>query len=301
MTEPTAQPAFDTSPADTSPADTSSAGTSPAGTSPADTAVRASERTTHPTPLEELVPLADAWPRRDRGDRHARAPRGLRGGARQRAARDGREHLRGEPRLRVRELDDLPRGPAEPSAHEAGSPDPRSRRHPPAHRRHVHALRAGRDRRRVGASPLCAIAWSLALVGIVVETTPLRHKTRLSMGLYLGAGLGRRARDAVPLERAAHRDARLPRARWASRTPRACPSSSSKERSGCTRRGTASCSQAASSTSSPSRASSRGESWRKTLRLRIGPRGRGGPMLRHLRPSACAVAHACVGARRRAS
>ena len=35
---------------------------------------------------------------------------------------------------------------------------------------------------------LCAIAWSLAFVGIVVETTPLRHKTRLSMGLYLGAG-----------------------------------------------------------------------------------------------------------------
>ncbi|MBX7191620.1 MAG: hemolysin III family protein [Sandaracinaceae bacterium] len=35
---------------------------------------------------------------------------------------------------------------------------------------------------------LCAIAWSLALVGIVVETTPLRHRTRLSMGMYLGAG-----------------------------------------------------------------------------------------------------------------
>lgn len=35
---------------------------------------------------------------------------------------------------------------------------------------------------------LCAIAWSLALVGIVVETTPLRHRARLSMGLYLGAG-----------------------------------------------------------------------------------------------------------------
>jgi hemolysin III len=35
---------------------------------------------------------------------------------------------------------------------------------------------------------LAAIAWSLALVGIVVETTPLRHRTRLSMGMYLGAG-----------------------------------------------------------------------------------------------------------------
>jgi hemolysin III len=35
---------------------------------------------------------------------------------------------------------------------------------------------------------LAAIAWSLAVVGIVVETTPLRHRTRLSMGLYLGAG-----------------------------------------------------------------------------------------------------------------
>lgn len=35
---------------------------------------------------------------------------------------------------------------------------------------------------------LCAIAWSLALVGIVVETTPLRHRARLSIGLYLGAG-----------------------------------------------------------------------------------------------------------------
>lgn len=35
---------------------------------------------------------------------------------------------------------------------------------------------------------LAAVAWSLALVGIVVETTPLRHRTRLSMGLYLGAG-----------------------------------------------------------------------------------------------------------------
>ncbi len=35
---------------------------------------------------------------------------------------------------------------------------------------------------------LAAVAWSLALVGIVVETTPLRHRTRLSMGMYLGAG-----------------------------------------------------------------------------------------------------------------
>lgn len=35
---------------------------------------------------------------------------------------------------------------------------------------------------------LCAIAWSLALVGIVVETTPLRRHARLSMALYLGAG-----------------------------------------------------------------------------------------------------------------
>ncbi len=35
---------------------------------------------------------------------------------------------------------------------------------------------------------LAAIAWSLAAVGIVVETTPLRHRTRLSMGLYLTAG-----------------------------------------------------------------------------------------------------------------
>lgn len=35
---------------------------------------------------------------------------------------------------------------------------------------------------------LCAVAWSLALIGLVVETTPLRHKTRLSMGMYLGAG-----------------------------------------------------------------------------------------------------------------
>jgi hemolysin III len=35
---------------------------------------------------------------------------------------------------------------------------------------------------------LAATAWSLAVVGIVVETTPLRHRTRLSMGLYLGAG-----------------------------------------------------------------------------------------------------------------
>lgn len=35
---------------------------------------------------------------------------------------------------------------------------------------------------------LAAIAWSLAAVGIVVETTPLRRRTRLSMGLYLVAG-----------------------------------------------------------------------------------------------------------------
>lgn len=35
---------------------------------------------------------------------------------------------------------------------------------------------------------LCAIAWALALAGIVVETTPLRHRARLSMGMYLGAG-----------------------------------------------------------------------------------------------------------------
>jgi hemolysin III len=35
---------------------------------------------------------------------------------------------------------------------------------------------------------LAAIAWSLALVGVVVETTPLRHRTRLSMAMYLGTG-----------------------------------------------------------------------------------------------------------------
>jgi hemolysin III len=35
---------------------------------------------------------------------------------------------------------------------------------------------------------LAAIAWSLALVGIIVETTSLRHRTRLSMGMYLGTG-----------------------------------------------------------------------------------------------------------------
>lgn len=35
---------------------------------------------------------------------------------------------------------------------------------------------------------LAACAWSLALVGLVVETTPLRHRTRLSIAVYLAAG-----------------------------------------------------------------------------------------------------------------
>lgn len=35
---------------------------------------------------------------------------------------------------------------------------------------------------------LAALAWSLAAIGLLVETTPLRHRTRLSMGLYLTAG-----------------------------------------------------------------------------------------------------------------
>ncbi len=32
------------------------------------------------------------------------------------------------------------------------------------------------------------VVWSIATAGIVVEATPLRHSTRLSMGLYLGSG-----------------------------------------------------------------------------------------------------------------
>ena len=32
------------------------------------------------------------------------------------------------------------------------------------------------------------VVWALATLGIVVETTPLRHRIRLSMGVYLGAG-----------------------------------------------------------------------------------------------------------------
>lgn len=35
---------------------------------------------------------------------------------------------------------------------------------------------------------LLAVSWSVALVGIVVETTSLRHRTRLSMSLYVGSG-----------------------------------------------------------------------------------------------------------------
>ncbi len=35
---------------------------------------------------------------------------------------------------------------------------------------------------------LTAIAWSLALLGVIVETTPLRHRTRLSIAMYLGTG-----------------------------------------------------------------------------------------------------------------
>lgn len=35
---------------------------------------------------------------------------------------------------------------------------------------------------------LAAVAWSLALVGVIVESSPLRHHARLSMGLYLAAG-----------------------------------------------------------------------------------------------------------------
>jgi hemolysin III len=35
---------------------------------------------------------------------------------------------------------------------------------------------------------LLAIVWSLALIGVVVETTPLRRSTRLSIGCYLGNG-----------------------------------------------------------------------------------------------------------------
>ena len=35
---------------------------------------------------------------------------------------------------------------------------------------------------------LLGVSWSVALVGIVVETTPLRHRTRLSMSLYVGSG-----------------------------------------------------------------------------------------------------------------
>ncbi len=35
---------------------------------------------------------------------------------------------------------------------------------------------------------LASVAWSLALVGVIVESSPLRHHTRLSLGLYLLAG-----------------------------------------------------------------------------------------------------------------
>jgi hemolysin III len=38
-----------------------------------------------------------------------------------------------------------------------------------------------------GAS-LTAIAWTLALAGIVIETTSLRHRARLSLAMYLGTG-----------------------------------------------------------------------------------------------------------------
>ena len=38
-----------------------------------------------------------------------------------------------------------------------------------------------------GAS-LTAIAWTLALAGIVLETTSLRHRARLSLAMYLGTG-----------------------------------------------------------------------------------------------------------------
>ncbi|MFN9813408.1 MAG: hypothetical protein ACK6CU_27665 [Deltaproteobacteria bacterium] len=54
---------------------------------------------------------------------------------------------------------------------------------------------------------LSTTAWSLALVGIVVESTPLRHRTRLSTGLYLRAGwIGALA---VPLLRRTLRTATL--------------------------------------------------------------------------------------------
>jgi hemolysin III len=35
---------------------------------------------------------------------------------------------------------------------------------------------------------LSALAWSIAALGLVVETTGLRHRARLSIGVYLGAG-----------------------------------------------------------------------------------------------------------------
>lgn len=35
---------------------------------------------------------------------------------------------------------------------------------------------------------LLAASWSIAVVGIVVETTPLRHRARLSISLYVGSG-----------------------------------------------------------------------------------------------------------------
>ncbi|MDQ3038162.1 MAG: hemolysin III family protein [Myxococcota bacterium] len=35
---------------------------------------------------------------------------------------------------------------------------------------------------------LLAVSWSVAALGIVVETTPLRHSERLSIALYVGAG-----------------------------------------------------------------------------------------------------------------
>jgi hemolysin III len=35
---------------------------------------------------------------------------------------------------------------------------------------------------------LSALAWSIAALGLVVETTSLRHRARLSIGMYLGAG-----------------------------------------------------------------------------------------------------------------
>ena len=182
MTEPTAQPAFDTSPADPSPADTS-----PAGTSPADTAVRASERTTHPTPIEELVHslthgvgaiaaivtlvLLVVYAAVHGSALHVTVASIFGASLVSVYVSSTIYHAVPPSRRRVKQALQI-------LDHAA-----------------IHLLIAGTYTPfalvAIGGAwgiSLCAIAWSLALVGIVVETTPLRHKTRLSMGLYLGAG-----------------------------------------------------------------------------------------------------------------